>query len=102
MSALVETPSCRESVLYWYHCGLRWRMTVSLTAGEIEEGGHGLGGGAEEDVVEGGGVGGFFGANVDGAGGSLARDVDEASGGIDGAGGSDDEEDGGSVELGVD
>src|SRR5215469_2588595 len=73
-----------------------------MSGTEIEESGEGLGGGAEEDVVEREGVGGLFGADVYGAGGLLAGDVDEAGGGIDGARGSDDEEDGGAVESGVD
>ena len=47
-------------------------------------------------------VEGFFGADVDGADAALVGDVDEAGGGIDGAGGADDEEDGGAVEFAVD
>ncbi len=44
----------------------------------------------------------LFGADVDGADASLVGDVDEARGGIDGAGGAYDEESGGSVEFAVD
>ncbi len=55
-----------------------------------------------DDFVEGMDVERFFGADVDGADAALVRYVDEAGGGIDGAGGADDEEDGGAVELAVD
>jgi len=61
-----------------------------------------FGGGAEDDFIEGVGVERFFRAYVDGADAALVGDVDEAGGGIDGAGGAYDEEDGGAVELVVD
>ena len=70
--------------------------------GQSDELGQGFGGGAEDDFVEGVGVEGLFGADVDGADAALVGDVDEAGGGIDGAGGADDEEDGGAVEFAVD
>jgi len=47
-------------------------------------------------------VGGAFGADVDGAGAALVGYVDEASGGIHGAGGAYDEKDGCTIELAVD
>jgi hypothetical protein len=68
----------------------------------FEERGEGFGGRAENDFVEGVGVEGFFGANVDGADAALVGDLDKAGGGVDGAGGSYDEEDGGAVEFAVD
>ena len=68
----------------------------------MREGGEDFGGGAEEDLVEGVGVEGCFGAYVEGADAALVGDVDEAGGGVDVAGGSDDEEGGGAVEFGVD
>ena len=61
-----------------------------------------FGGGAEDNFVEGFGVEGLFWAHVDGAHAALVGDVDEAGGGIDGAGGADDQEDGGAVEFAVD
>ena len=71
-----------------------------LTLNELfKERWKGLGGGAEDDLVEGVGVEGLFGADVEGADAALVGDVDEAGGGIDGAGGADDEEGSGAVEF---
>ena len=64
--------------------------------------GESVGGGAEDDLIEGIPVEGFFGAYVDGADAALVGDIDEAGSGIYGAGGADDEEDGGAVEFAVD
>ncbi len=61
-----------------------------------------VGSGGEDDFVEGFEVEGFFGAYVDGADAALVGDVDEAGSGIDGAGGADDEQHGGSIEFAVD
>src|SRR5882757_844539 len=79
---------------------MNWEGTAGQ--GLFNELGQGFGGGAEDDFVEGVEVEGFFGAYVDGADASLVGNVNEAGSGIDGAGGADDEENGGAVEFAVD
>lgn len=58
--------------------------------------------GSESDLVEGVGIERFFRADVDGADASLPGDMDEASGGIDGAGGPNYEEDCSALKFAVD
>src|ERR1700760_456018 len=60
------------------------------------------GGVAEEDFVKGVAVERLFGTYVDGMNAALVCDVDKAGGGIDRTRGSDDQKDGGVVELAVD
>jgi len=67
--------------------------------GNIEQCGDHFAGGAFDDVGEGGGVERWFRADIDGAGIMLAGPVDEVRGGIDGAGGADDEHDGYAIDL---
>ena len=62
----------------------------------------GFGSGTEEDFVERAGVERLFRAYVGCANTALIGNLNEAGGGIDGAGGADDEEDGGAVEFAVD
>lgn len=50
-----------------------------------EQRGKHFGGGAEEDLIEGFAVERLFGPHVDGVDAALVGDMDEASGGIDGA-----------------
>jgi hypothetical protein len=59
-------------------------------------------GGTGDDVSEGCGVLGRFGADVDCAGGVLSGPVDEVGGGIDGAGGAYDEHERGLIDLTLD
>ena len=66
---------------------------------DLEEGGEHFAGFAFDDVGEGVGVERRLGANIDGAGTGLARPVDEVGGRVDGAGGADNEHEGGFVEL---
>ena len=68
----------------------------------FDEGGENFGGGPEDDFVEGFCVERFFGAYVDSVDAALVGDLNEARGGVDGAGGSYDEEDGGAIEFAVD
>jgi hypothetical protein len=65
---------------------LEWLGDFSWRTSSVgEENRQNFGGGAEKDFVEGFGVEGFLGADIDGADVVMASDVDEAGGGVDGA-----------------
>src|SRR5271168_262134 len=76
---------------------MNWRRWVSVD--ELREG---FGGGAEDDFVKGVDVERLLGADVDGADAALVGYVDEAGGGIDGAGGAYDEQRCRAIEFAVD
>jgi hypothetical protein len=68
----------------------------------LEQRWEGLSGWAEDDLIERIGVEWVFGTYVDSSDVSLIGIMDETCGGVDGAGGADDEQDGGATELAVD